>query len=98
MATGGAARRRSRPTRNPWKRDPSFCLPAPAGAEEGACEVLIRRWPAGAWADPAVPSSTPPGWGIERGAVTHGFRSPAAHSTRGYGPAPLRGGVTAPGA
>ncbi len=32
MATGGAARRRSRPTRNPWKRDPP--IPPPADIQQ----------------------------------------------------------------
>jgi len=37
VATGGAARRRSRPTRNPWSRGSLFfSLLAPEGGEGGA--------------------------------------------------------------
>ena len=40
VATGGAARRRSRPTRNPWKRDLSCPRPAPAGAKGATYRIL----------------------------------------------------------
>ena len=92
VATGGAARRRSRPTRNPWI--PSVCcyFRSPRqGRRRGVCTVLTSCWPIRGPADLSPPSSTPPGWNIRCGLVVHGFRSPSAYCTRGYSPSPLPG-------
>ncbi len=48
VATGGAARRRSRPTRNPWTRSPVLFPLAPAGAKVGAGTAMIRCRPTNA--------------------------------------------------
>jgi len=45
----------------------------------------------GEWAGLAGPSSTPAGAGLFESYRFLGFRSPAAHSTRGYPPWPLSG-------
>ncbi len=68
-----------------------FLISPPKGAKEGTRKALIPCHPIDGLADHPPPSSTPSGWDIDCGTAIHGLRSPAAHSTRGYRPSPLRG-------
>ena len=104
VATGGAARRRSRPTRNPWKRDPP--IPPPADIQQSrarqeavlpflsyrslmvAALLLIRPRPL---LGSGALNTYAAGAGLFELHRFRAFLSPAATSIRGYTPWPLSG-------
>ena len=78
----------------------SILLPFPPGEVVPACrdeaarggDALFLDRPGGAEERSSARSFAPAG-AIENRSASHGFRPPAADSTRGYFPAPLRGVV-----